>query len=73
MFKYLSIEAEDVVSEATLRRFCNESAPTIDWLLAHGALLSSSGVFRKKVSYSAPQVSPLSPRQLARAGVRSAG
>ena len=51
MFKYLSIEAEDVVSEATLRRFCNESAPTIDWLLAHGALLSSSGVFRKKVSY----------------------
>jgi len=51
MFKYLSIEAEGVVSEETLRQFCNESAATVDWLLAHGALLSSSGVFRKKVSY----------------------
>ena len=39
------------MSEETLRRFCGESAATIDWLLAHGALLSSSGVFRKKVSY----------------------
>jgi 3-oxo-5alpha-steroid 4-dehydrogenase len=51
MFKYLSIETQGVVSEETLRRFCSESAATIDWLLAHGALLSSSGVFRKKVSY----------------------
>src|SRR5580700_10467027 len=51
MFKYLAIETAGVVSEATLRRFCAESAGSIDWLLAHGALLSSSGVFRKKVSY----------------------
>jgi 3-oxo-5alpha-steroid 4-dehydrogenase len=51
MFKYLSIEAAGVVSEETLGEFCNESPATIDWLLAHGALLSSSGVFRKKVSY----------------------
>jgi len=51
MFKYLAIEAEGVVSESTLRRFCNESVATVDWLLAHGALLSSSGVFTKKVSY----------------------
>jgi 3-oxo-5alpha-steroid 4-dehydrogenase len=51
MFKYLAIEADGVVSEETLRRFCNDSAATLDWLLAHGALLSSSGVFSKKVSY----------------------
>jgi 3-oxo-5alpha-steroid 4-dehydrogenase len=51
MFRYLSIEAQGVVTEETLRRFCNESAATVDWLLAHGALLSSSGVYSKKVSY----------------------
>ena len=51
MFKYLSLETQGVVSEATLQRFCNESVATVDWLLAHGALLSSSGVFGKKVSY----------------------
>ena len=51
MFKYLSLETQGVVSEQTLRTFCNESAATVDWLLAHGALLSSSGVFSKKVSY----------------------
>lgn len=51
MFKYLSLETQGVVAEDTLRRFCDESAATVDWLLAHGALLSSSGVFGKKVSY----------------------
>jgi 3-oxo-5alpha-steroid 4-dehydrogenase len=51
MFRYLAIEVESVVSEETLRRFCNDSAATVDWLLAHGALLSASGVFRNKVSY----------------------
>ena len=51
MFKYLSLETQGVVSDETLRRFCNESAATIEWLLGHGALLSSSGVWSKKVSY----------------------
>jgi len=51
MFKYLSLETQGVVSDQTLRGFCDESAATVDWLLAHGALLSSSGVFGKKVSY----------------------
>ena len=51
MFKYLSIETQGVVSDETLRTFCNDSAATIEWLLAHGALLSSRGVFSKKVSY----------------------
>ncbi len=51
MFKYLSLETQGVVSDETLRRFCNESAATIEWLLGHGALMSSSGVWSKKVSY----------------------
>lgn len=51
MFKYLSLETQGIVSDETLRAFCNESAATIEWLLGHGALLSSSGVWSKKVSY----------------------
>jgi 3-oxo-5alpha-steroid 4-dehydrogenase len=51
MFKYLQIETQGVVSEQTLRSFCDDSAATVEWLLAHGALLSSQGVFAKKVSY----------------------
>jgi 3-oxo-5alpha-steroid 4-dehydrogenase len=51
MFKYLEIETQGVVSTETLRRFCDGSASTVDWLLAHGALLSPQGVFSKKVSY----------------------
>jgi 3-oxo-5alpha-steroid 4-dehydrogenase len=51
MFKYLSLETQGIVSDATLRRFCDDSAATVDWLLAHGALMSSSGVWSKKVSY----------------------
>jgi 3-oxo-5alpha-steroid 4-dehydrogenase len=51
MFKYLSLETQGVVSDATLRRFCDDSAATVDWLLAHGALMSASGVWTKKVSY----------------------
>jgi 3-oxo-5alpha-steroid 4-dehydrogenase len=51
MFKYLRIETQGVVSDETLRRFCEGSAETVDWLLGHGAKLSASGVFREKVSY----------------------
>src|SRR5450755_4977776 len=51
MYKYLAIETNGVVSEATLRKFCDDSVPTVDWLLAHGALLNGAGVFKKKVSY----------------------
>ncbi len=51
MFKYLRLETQGVVSDATLRRFCDESAATVDWLLAHGAKLSPQGVFPRKVSY----------------------
>jgi len=37
MFKYLSLEVGDIVSRETLRRFCENSAANIDWLIEHGA------------------------------------
>lgn len=36
MFKYLRIEAAGVVSDATLRRFCDTSVETVDWMTRHG-------------------------------------
>ncbi len=50
MYKYLKLEVGDVVSDDTLRRFCNESVETVDWLLRHGAKLNSK-VWREKTSY----------------------
>jgi 3-oxo-5alpha-steroid 4-dehydrogenase len=37
MFNYLRQEVAGVVSDTTLRRFCDESVGTIDWLEDHGA------------------------------------
>jgi 3-oxo-5alpha-steroid 4-dehydrogenase len=50
MYKYLKLEVGDVVADATLRRFCDESVATVDWLLEHGARLNSK-VWREKTSY----------------------
>ncbi|MET0269071.1 MAG: FAD-binding protein [Sphingomonas sp.] len=50
MYKYLKIEAGDVVSDATLRRFVDESASTVDWIMAHGGPFGSK-TWRKKASY----------------------
>ena len=50
MYKYLKLEVGDVVEDETLRRFCNESVETVDWLLKHGAKLNSK-VWREKTSY----------------------
>jgi 3-oxo-5alpha-steroid 4-dehydrogenase len=36
MFAYLSQEVGEVVSEATLQRFCDQSAENLRWLEAHG-------------------------------------
>ncbi|BDH56687.1 FAD-binding protein [Tsukamurella sp. PLM1] len=36
MFSYLRLEVGDAVSEATLRRFCEQSPAMIDWLMTHG-------------------------------------
>ncbi|HET8612843.1 MAG TPA: FAD-binding protein, partial [Sphingomonas sp.] len=50
MLKYLRIEAGEVASEATLRRFVEDSPATIDWILHHGGKLKGT-VWRKKASY----------------------
>ena len=51
MYKYLKMEAGEVVSDQTLRRFVAESVPTIDWILKHGGKLDGSKVWKKKASY----------------------
>lgn len=42
MFDYLSQEVGDVVSPATLRRFCDESVGMIDWLARRGVPFDAS-------------------------------
>ncbi|MFY9326554.1 MAG: FAD-binding protein, partial [Georgfuchsia sp.] len=49
MFKYLSIETRNAVSAETLRRFCEESSDTIDWLASHGVPFEGS-VYPKKTN-----------------------
>lgn len=45
MFAYLRREVGDAVSEATLRRFCEQSPAMIGWLKAHGcAVQGRTGV-----------------------------
>jgi len=51
MYRYLKLETRGIVSDATLRAFCESSPATIDWLLERGAKLSADGVYRHKVSY----------------------
>lgn len=43
MYAYLKLEAEDAVSEATLRAFCERSVETFEWLCAMGVPFPSSG------------------------------
>jgi 3-oxo-5alpha-steroid 4-dehydrogenase len=50
MLKYLRIEAGEVVSEETLRRFVDESPSTIDWIIKHGGKLAGN-VWKEKSSY----------------------
>jgi 3-oxo-5alpha-steroid 4-dehydrogenase len=50
MFKYLKFETENVISDETLRRFCEESPETVDWLMKHGTKFQGS-VYKKKTSY----------------------
>jgi 3-oxo-5alpha-steroid 4-dehydrogenase len=50
MFKYLQKEVQGVVSDATLRRFCEESPALIDWAMRHGVEFRPS-LYSKKTSY----------------------
>ncbi|WP_067533940.1 FAD-binding protein [Nocardia crassostreae] len=42
MYAYLRAEVGDAVSAETLRRFCEESPATVDWLTAHGVPFQAS-------------------------------
>lgn len=50
MFKYLSQECRGSVSDATLRRFCDESVANIDWLSGHGLGFEGS-LYEGKTNY----------------------
>jgi 3-oxo-5alpha-steroid 4-dehydrogenase len=50
MFEYLSKEVQGVVSDATLKRFCDTSAATLDWLMDHGVEFNAT-YYPKKTSY----------------------
>ena len=53
MFEYLRGETQGVVSDATLRRFCDESAAMIDWLTARGVRFDPKR-YDEKTSYPPP-------------------
>jgi 3-oxo-5alpha-steroid 4-dehydrogenase len=53
MFNYLRIEVGGVVSDATLRRFCEESPAMLDWMVAHGVRFNER-LFPGKTSYPPP-------------------
>ncbi len=42
MFRYLSLEVKDVVSESTLRDFCDRSVENLEWLETHGVPFEGS-------------------------------
>lgn len=50
MYKYLKMEAGEVVADSTLRKFVDESVSTVDWILHHGGKLKGT-VWKKKASY----------------------
>ena len=54
MFNYLKMETDGIVSDGTLRNFCEQSAPTIEWLKGHDVDLRGT-LWPHKTSYPAPQ------------------
>lgn len=49
MYDYLSLEVGDVVRPETLRRYCEESAANLDWLIAHGVPYASDTYLEKTI------------------------
>ena len=43
MYRYLALEAEDAVSEETLRAYCERSVDTFEWLCGFGVPFPASG------------------------------
>jgi 3-oxo-5alpha-steroid 4-dehydrogenase len=50
MFQYLRGDTQGVVADATLLRFCNESAAMVDWLMRHGVHFEARK-YEPKTSY----------------------
>ena len=53
MFQYLRGDTQGVVSDATLKRFCNDSVAMIDWLIKHGVHFAARK-YEPKTSYPPP-------------------
>jgi 3-oxo-5alpha-steroid 4-dehydrogenase len=49
MYDYLSLEVGDVVRPETLRRYCDESAANLDWLIGHGVPYASDTYLEKTI------------------------
>jgi len=54
MFNYLKMETGNIIKDETLRDFCEQSAPTIEWMISHGADLRPT-LYPHKTSFPAPQ------------------
>lgn len=54
MFNYLKMETGGIIKDTTLRDFCEQSAPTIDWMIEHGADMRPT-LYPHKTSFPAPQ------------------
>ena len=50
MYQYLRIQVGDVVEDATLRRFCNDSVKNLEWLESHGVRFGSR-YYKEKNSF----------------------
>ncbi len=50
MVRYLGLEVGNTVSSATVRRYCEESGETIEWLIGHGVPYEGS-LFSDKTAY----------------------
>ena len=49
MYDYLALEVGDVVRPETLRRYCDQSAANLDWLMAHGVPYASAPYLEKTI------------------------
>lgn len=54
MFSYLKMEVGDIIKDSTLKDFCKQSAPTIEWMAQHGVDFRSD-YYPNKTSYPAPE------------------
>ena len=53
MYEYLRGDTQGVVSDATLKRFCDDSVAMLDWLIAHGVRFDAKR-YDPKTSYPPP-------------------